>query len=97
MLVISKYDTSLSLYLYANPQKSHRCTSVRQHRNCKRDDVCTGLNHLFLCEDGLCQNITDVFSCSYERAKPPLDCTDKRNCITLQGLYDCRKGMCSQV
>ena len=27
------------------------------------DDVCTNLEHLFLCDNGLCQNITDVFDC----------------------------------
>ena len=44
-------------------QKAHRCTSARQNRNCKMDDVCTNLDHLFLCDNGLCRNITDVFDC----------------------------------
>ena len=61
------------------------------------DNKCTDLEHLFLCEDGLCENITSVFDCAYDKVQTPLDCTDKRNCITLDGLYDCKKGQCSKV
>ena len=61
------------------------------------------LNNLFLCEKGLCQNITSVFDCKYKNARIPDEkekngnCTAKRNCIELEGLYDCKDGMCSQV
>ena len=63
----------------------------------KHDNVCTNLNHLFLCENGLCQNITSVFECHYSQSQKPVNCKDKRNCITLDGLYDCHDGYCAKV
>jgi hypothetical protein len=77
--------------------KFHRCLSTRQFRNCKNDDVCTELEHLFLCENGLCQNITSAFDCEYEESQHPVNCKDKRNCITLNGLFDCHDGQCAKV
>ena len=80
-------------------QKNERCVSKRQHTDCKKGQApCNNLDHLFLCKNGLCQNITSVFDCQYNRVQsPPLNCKDKRNCITLEGLYDCKNGMCSKV
>ncbi len=43
------------------------------------------------------QNITSVYDCDYSRAEAPLDCKDKRNCISLHGLYDCSDGQCAKV
>ena len=51
----------------------------------------------FLCRDGLCQNITRIMSCDYTEVGPQYDCTDKRNCIMLTGLFQCRAGLCTQV
>ena len=93
-----RYDCgNRSVLPYKCDQKVARCTSVRQYRNCKNDHVCTALERLFLCENGLCQNVTDVFDCSYDTVGPVHDCTDKRNCIYLQGLFDCKNGKCAQV
>ncbi len=67
-------------------------------RNCKNDDVCNHLNSLFLCEKGLCQNISTVYDCVFEKViSIPVDCHDKRNCLNLQGLYDCKDGICHRV
>ena len=71
--------------------------SVRQYRNCKLNNVCTNLEHLFLCENGLCQNITSAFDCHYTKSQHPVDCKDKRQCITLNGLYECHDGQCAKV
>ena len=70
---------------------------MRQYRNCKLDNVCTNLEHLFLCENGLCQNITSAFDCHYTKSQHPVDCKDKRQCITLNGLYECHDGQCAKV
>ncbi len=43
------------------------------------------------------QNISSVYDCSYEKSERSLDCTDKRNCIEMNGLYDCINGQCSRV
>ena len=77
--------------------KFNRCLSVRQFKNCKNDNVCTKLEHLFLCQNGLCQNITSAFDCDYHKIQSPVNCKDKRNCIKLQGLYECHDGQCSKV
>ena len=80
--------------------KFHRCLSVRQFRNCKFDNVCTNLEHLFLCENGLCQNITSAYDCHYTISQEPnskVDCKDKRQCITLNGLFECHDGQCQKV
>ena len=77
--------------------KFNRCLSTRQFRNCKNDNVCTNLEHLFLCENGLCQNITSAFDCHYTASQTPVDCKDKRQCITLDGLYHCQDGQCAKV
>ena len=85
-------------------QKHNQCVSKRQHFDCTEGaNPCMNLNNLFLCEKGLCQNITSVFDCKYKNARIPDEkekngnCTAKRNCIELEGLYDCKEGMCSQV
>lgn len=93
-------------------QKHKKCISKRQHIDCKQDgqNPCRGLNHLFLCKDGLCQNITSAFDCKYDKFETSseqmnvndehcvrCDCKEKRNCITLNGLYDCKNGVCSKV
>ena len=93
-----------------NLQKHKKCISKRQHIDCKQDgqNPCRDLNHLFLCKDGLCQNITSAFDCKYEQFESSTeqtnkedcvrcDCNEKRNCITLNGLYDCKSGFCSKV
>ena len=51
-----------------------------------------------MCKNGLCQNITSVFDCKYDKVQsPPLNCQDKVNCISLEGLFDCKDGVCSKV
>ena len=111
----------------------NRCMSKRQTRNCKNDDTCTDLNGLFRCTNGLCENITSAYVCTYQPpAAKPLhglnktasgaagssaaggsgtgaggeegrkdctwcDCTRKRNCITLEGLYECTDAKCAKV
>ena len=66
--------------------------------NCARDNACTSLDQLFLCEAGVCWNITAAFSCSWaaEDMEPALDCYYKRNCIELEGMYSCQAGQCSK-
>ena len=34
---------------------------VDKEKSCKRDQECSDLEHLFLCENGICNNITDVY------------------------------------
>jgi len=51
-----------------------------------------------MCEEGLCQNISTIYDCTYDRIiNVPLDCHDKRNCLNLQGLFDCQDGVCYKV
>jgi len=93
-----RYDCGLNANgPFACDAKSGLCISKRQHYNCKEDGACVNLRRLFLCEEGLCQNITSVYDCAFTATEAPLDCTDKRNCIALDGLYDCQRGMCSKV
>eukprot|EP00095_Tigriopus_kingsejongensis_P002661 maker-scaffold1023_size69924-snap-gene-0.12 protein:Tk02661 transcript:maker-scaffold1023_size69924-snap-gene-0.12-mRNA-1 annotation:"PREDICTED: hypothetical protein LOC100747979" len=93
----SKYDCGTLERPFRCDSKVHRCVSVRQYRNCKNDDICTDLHHLFHCHDGLCQNVTSVFECTIGELGPPLDCRDKRNCITLKGYFMCTHGVCRQL
>ena len=43
------------------------------------------------CDNGLCQNITSVYSCQFNStANETYDCTDRRNCISITGLFYCQ-------
>ena len=66
--------------------------------NCARDNACSSLDQLFLCELGVCWNITSAFSCTWrpEDTEPALDCYYKRNCIELDGMFNCQAGHCSK-
>jgi len=68
-------------------------------KNCKIDLECITMNHLFLCEMGICQNITDVYSCSWrpEDTEPSLNCQHKRHCVELDGMYNCINGRCTRL
>ncbi len=69
-------------------------------KNCKEDHECTELSQMFKCEDGLCHNISSVYSCFFDDADadwPPISCVRKRNCIELTGMYHCQRGMCRLV
>ena len=68
-------------------------------RNCKEDHECIFLNDMFRCNDGMCWNITSVYTCFFdpEDVDPPVNCAIKRNCIGLDGMYTCREGFCSKV
>ena len=74
-----------------------QCVSRREVRNCKRDGQCIDLEHQYLCHNGLCQNVSRVMECHYTQTGDKFDCTDKRNCITITGLFDCTAGVCTQV
>lgn len=67
--------------------------------NCKKDNQCTSLNDIFMCELGVCRNITDVFSCDWrtEDEEAPLNCFYKRNCVELDGMYSCTDGLCARL
>eukprot|EP00090_Calanus_glacialis_P002363 TRINITY_DN11756_c0_g1_i1.p1 TRINITY_DN11756_c0_g1~~TRINITY_DN11756_c0_g1_i1.p1 ORF type:complete len:463 (+),score=131.42 TRINITY_DN11756_c0_g1_i1:108-1496(+) len=73
--------------------------SLTNSRNCAKDHHCTSLDQMFMCEAGMCTNITDVFSCTWapEDAEPPLNCFYKRNCVELDGMYSCTDGYCSRL
>ena len=97
------YDCGKSTRPFICDQSAGKCVSRRQHFNCKLDDVCTYLDETFQCENGLCQNITSMYDCAFDdrnvaaAADETYDCTDKRNCITLQGLFHCRRGRCAKI
>ena len=74
-----------------------QCVSRREVRNCKRDGQCVDLEHQYLCHNGLCQNLSRVMECHYTQTGDKFDCTDKRNCITITGLFNCEAGECTQV
>ena len=67
--------------------------------NCKDDHQCNRLNKLFRCENGRCLNITSAYSCQWDEkeAEPPVNCQKKRNCVELEGKYNCVDGWCSRV
>ena len=67
-------------------------------RDCAKDNDCTSLDQMFLCQAGTCWNITRAFSCEWEDedAEPPLNCYYKRNCIELDGMYSCSQGYCQK-
>jgi hypothetical protein len=55
---------------------------------------------MFQCDDGLCYNISSVYSCSFSDSDadwPPISCAKKRNCVELTGMFHCREGMCRRV
>jgi len=68
-------------------------------RNCAKDHHCTSLDGMWMCEEGICKNITEVYSCSWapEDAEPSLNCFYKRNCVELDGMYSCIDGLCSRL
>ena len=70
-----------------------------ERRNCKEDHQCTNLDRMFKCEDGLCYNISSVYSCSFhdDDADSPVSCGNKRNCVELTGMFHCTSGMCRRV
>ena len=71
-----------------------------EYRNCKEDHQCTNLERMFKCEDGLCHNISSVYTCFFDDEDanwPPVSCANKRNCVELTGMYHCTAGMCRQV
>ena len=74
-----------------------QCVSHREVRNCKRDGQCVDLEDQYLCDNGLCQNLSRVMECHYAQTGDTFDCTDKRNCITITGLFHCNAGLCTQV
>ena len=67
-------------------------------KDCAKDDECSSLEQMFLCQMGTCWNITAAFSCSWrgEDTEPPLNCYYKRNCIELAGMYSCQAGHCTK-
>ena len=71
-----------------------------EQRNCKEDHQCTHLDRMFMCEVGLCYNISSVYSCFYDDEDadwPPVSCGNKRNCVELTGMFHCTSGMCRRV
>ena len=48
-------------------------------------------------QDGLCQNLSRTMTCTYSSVGEAFDCTDKRNCIKLTGLFQCSDGLCTQA
>ena len=71
-----------------------------EQRNCKEDHQCTHLERMFKCEDGLCHNVSSVYSCFFDEADadwPPVSCANKRNCVELTGMFYCAEGMCRRV
>ena len=43
------------------------------------------------CDNGLCKNITSVYKCEFELTlNESFDCTNRKNCIELTGLFNCQ-------
>ena len=42
-----------------------QCVSRRETVNCKVEGECVALENQFLCRDGLCQNLSRTYTCSY--------------------------------
>ena len=59
---------------------------AEEARDCAKDDECSSLDQMFLCQLGTCWNITGAFRCSWEEedAEPPLNCYYKRSDRTLE-------------
>ena len=79
------------------------CYGIRQE-NVKKSrciaDECKNLTGTFNCTDGTCINITDAFECFFSNTETPLKCSGRRgkiNCMALDGLYDCDKGICERI
>ena len=42
-------------------------------------------------------NLYRSYSCEWESKDPELDCENKRNCVELDGMYDCNDGSCGRI
>ena len=42
-------------------------------------------------------NLFHLCSCEWESKDPELDCENKRNCVELDGMYDCNDGSCGRI
>ena len=43
------------------------------------------------------RNLYCSYSCEWESKDPELDCENKRNCVELDGMYDCNDGSCGRI
>ena len=97
--VLSRRSQTFLLSLFVAEPTLFRFEKVKEEaRDCAKDDECSELDEMFLCQQGTCWNITAAFSCQWEEedAEASLDCHYKRNCIELDGMYTCSQGHCSK-
>ena len=45
--------------------QQHTCVSRRETLNCKLEGECVNMEAQFLCDNGLCHNVSRVMSCQY--------------------------------
>ena len=64
------YDSCDSLY-------DSQCVSRRESLNCKLEGECVDMEDQFLCDNGLCQNVSRVMDCQYTQVSSMYTCTPR--------------------
>ena len=80
--VLSRRSQTFLLSLFVAEPTLFRFEKVEEEaRDCAKDDECSSLEGMFLCQLGTCWNITGAFRCRWEEedAEPPLNCYYKRS------------------
>ena len=90
-----------------NCKKDHECTRLDRIFRCE-DGMCWNITNVYrlvateiittniLVKVPTC-NLSRSYSCEWESKDPELDCENKRNCVELDGMYDCNDGSCGQI
>ena len=52
-----------------------QCVSRRESLNCKLEGECVDMEDQFLCDNGLCQNVSRVMDCQYTQVSNMYTCT----------------------
>lgn len=67
--------------------------------DCKDIDnyQCAGLEDVFQCDNGICNNITSIYTCTFLETNRTFDCRDRKNCFEMTGLFTCSGGVCLEI
>lgn len=86
-----------------NCKEDHQCTRLDAQFRCERGQ-CWNITTVYRYSKKL--SLVEIFikycflySCKWdpEDVDPAVDCGKKRNCVELEGMYDCHNGHCSKI